>query len=70
MWWMYSRALSMPSKIYAMVSSAMPSVKCVQIRSLADPERPSNTYNLDEKAVLYYITTGCFQMLLTYFYYV
>lgn len=53
MWWMYSRALSMPSKMYAMVSSAIPSAKCVQIRSLADPERPSNTGNRDEKAVLY-----------------
>lgn len=37
MWWMYSRALSMPSKMYAMVSSLIPSVKCVQIKSLADP---------------------------------
>lgn len=52
MWWMYSRALSMPSKMYAMVSSLIPSVKCVQIRSLADPERPANMHN-HERAVLY-----------------
>lgn len=41
MWWMYSSALSMPNKIYAMVNSFMPSEKCVQIKSLADPEEQS-----------------------------
>lgn len=50
MWWMYSRALSMPSKMYAMVSSLMPSVKCVQIRSLAEPEKWANTDGHGEKA--------------------
>lgn len=32
----------MPSKMYAMVSSLIPSEKCVQIRSLADPKSPSD----------------------------
>lgn len=57
MWWMYSRALSMPNKMYAMVSSLIPSVKCVQIRSLADPETPSSTDNLLVQATKKIMTT-------------
>uniref|UniRef100_A0A0E9PBW7 Uncharacterized protein n=1 Tax=Anguilla anguilla TaxID=7936 RepID=A0A0E9PBW7_ANGAN len=37
MWWMYSRAFNTPSRMWAMASSLMPSVKCVVIRSLAEP---------------------------------
>lgn len=67
MWWMYSRALSMPNKMYAMVSSLIPSEKCVQIRSLADPERPS----IIMKRKLSSISTGYLKIMITvYTYYV
>lgn len=41
----------MPSKMYAMVSSLIPSVKYEQMRSLADPEKWSNTDDYGEKAL-------------------